>query len=593
MIGAGIAGINAALKLAEAGTEVYLCESKSYIGGKLLQLDKWFPDDHCGMCQSLPVFGDTDNFQYCLRRSLFHPGINVLLNSKVVKVEGEAGNFSVSINIKSTGIKKEICTGCGLCEQVCPLETSDEWDAGLKKHKAIFRSNPMSLSRAYEIDKTLCNKCGLCVKRCPECAIELEMEDETSQLKVSSIILSTGFEEFDPIAATAFGYRRYPNVITNLTLEQIISARTSLLQMPKRPSDDKVPESVAFLQCVGSRTRDRDYCSVACCMYAVKEAIMLKQARPETEVTIFFMDLRDFGKSYHRYYQDARDKYGIKFIRCRVPVVKQDFRTKDLLITSAGDDNKISTDRFGMVVLSVGQNPSADFTELCRLLGIAQNKWGFCTIGNFSPVETNRRGIYVCGSASGPKDITDTVTESVAAAGQALAPRLGDKPSPSLAPGEEDAKIAVIFCNCREQLYESLNVKEITSFIKTLPGVVQMFEVSTLCHPESQQQVKNYIRESGANRIILAGCSRLMFRELSSFPTEIIDVREQLAWVHQNENRAATEKTKALIKMAVVKLSGNEMSNIPVTPVTSRHCNRWRVSGADRCITDCGKRFRG
>jgi len=570
VIGAGIAGINTAAKLVETGTEVYLCERQPYIGGTLFHLDKWFPDNHCGMCQSLPVFGDTASFQHCLRQGLFHPGINILLNSNVMNVEGEADNFSVTINTRSSGIRNELCTGCGLCETVCPIVAGNGPSGVSPGRKAVRRSFPAGCATAYEIDKTICNKCGLCVTKCPAHAIDLAMKDDTTGIEVASIILASGFEEFDASAATAFGYGRYPNVITNLTLEQVLSSGATEDNVPKRKSDGKIPESIAFLQCIGSRTRDRDYCSVACCMYAVKEAVMLKQARPDIEATIFFMDRRDFGKSYYRYYQEASDKYGIKLKRCRVPVVNQDFRTKDLLITSTGDDNKISTDNFGMVVLSVGQNPSAEFTDLCHTLGITQNKWGFCNTGSFSPVETNRPGIYVCGSASGPKDITDAMVESMAAAGGITSPGLKGETTPVEVSGDEEIKTAVILCNCRGQLGEVLDFQEIVSFVKTLPGPVQAYEVSDLCHQESQHQAQNFVQESGANRLVIAGCSRLNFNQFWSIPAEVVNIRERLAWVHQNERIAAAAKTKALIKMAAAKVSRSETQEIMATPIASR-----------------------
>ena len=232
VIGAGIAGIKAALELAESGVKVYLCDQKPNIGGTLAQLDKWFPDNHCGMCKVLPVFDRDNSSQYCLRRGLVHPNIELLPLTEVEGVEGEAGNFTVTLRIKSPGVKQELCIGCGLCEEVCPVEIDSEFNQGLEKRKAIYLQHPLALSKVYTIDKENCTKCDACVDKCPTSAVDLSIPDEIREIKVGSIILSTGFEEFDPLPATQYGYKRYPNVITSIELE-----------------------------CVGSRTLERNYCS--------------------------------------------------------------------------------------------------------------------------------------------------------------------------------------------------------------------------------------------------------------------------------------------------------------------------------------------
>jgi heterodisulfide reductase subunit A len=565
IIGAGIAGINAALKLAEAGTEVYLCERNPYIGGTLYRLDKWFPDNHCGMCQSLPIFDDRNGSGFCLRKGLFHPNVTVLVNSQLKGIKGEAGNFSIELVTKSTGVKPELCTGCGLCEQVCPGENP----------KAIHCNNPVALKKSWVIDTSRCNNCGLCIEKCPTQAIEFDMPDEISNINVGSIIISTGFEEYNAAAATAFGYRRYPNVVTNLEIENMLS-KSSSQDMMLRPSDGKAPKSVAFLQCIGSRNQDRDYCSAACCMYALKEATMLKQEKSETDVTIFFMDMRDFGKSYHRYYEEASNKYGIKFERCRVPVVNQDFRNKDLLISHIGKDNKVATSRFDMVVLSTGQNPSLYFKELCHNLGIKTNKWGFSVTDDFNPVATNQQGIYVCGSASGPKDIVDTLIESTAAAGRArfsgemqTKPVLNNHPT-TLETRSLEPKTTIYICNCHNQLSQIIDTASIIAFAKSLPGVVRVVEVTDLCQAETRPQVLECLKENTENNVILAGCSRVMSGEFPGYPVEIIDIREKLAWVHQNEREAVTDKIRQLIIMGLEKLRTRDVANVPAVSVTQR-----------------------
>ncbi|MBN1367759.1 MAG: CoB--CoM heterodisulfide reductase iron-sulfur subunit A family protein, partial [Dehalococcoidales bacterium] len=441
--------------------------------------------------------------------------------------------------------------------------------------KAIRCNSQVALKKSWVIDINRCTKCGLCAEKCPAHAIDLEMQDEIRDFNVGNIIVSTGFEEYNAADASAFGYQRYPNVLTNLELEQLLSKVFSQEQLC-RPSDGKVPQSVAFLQCIGSRNQDRDYCSAVCCMYALKEAIMLKQAKPEIDITIYFMDMRAYGKSYHRYYEQARDKYGIKFERCRVPVVNQDFRSKDLLITHAGSDNKIITSRFDMVVLSVGQNPSSYFTDICKSLGIKTGKWGFCETQDFNPVATDQPGIYVCGTATGPKDIVDTVTESTAAAGQILAsgsiatkPIINNPQTPSDAVNLEP-KTAVFLCNCHHQLSQIINTESIKEYAKSLPGVVKVFEVDALCQPEARQQVLEYLKENNENSVIMVGCSRIIPWEFSDYPVDIIDIRETVAWVHRSENEAATNKIKQLIGMSLEKIRARNITNVPVVSVTRR-----------------------
>ena len=256
-------------------------------------------------------------------------------------------------------------------------------------------------SNAYVVDWTACTKCGLCVEKCPTRAIDLSARGGTKDIKVGSIILSTGFEEFDTGAAAQYGHGRYPNVLTSIELERLISQSGPTDGQLLRPSDRKVPRSVAFLQCVGSRDLKRAYCSYACCMYALKEAMMIKQLHPDTEVEIFYMDMRTFGKGYYRYYRQAVEM-GIKFTRSRVPVVKQDFKTGDLLITTAAEAGGLMQRRFSMLVLSVGQTPSPQFKELAKSLGVELDESGFCETAEMAPVDTSTGRGYTC--AAQPPD---------------------------------------------------------------------------------------------------------------------------------------------------------------------------------------------
>ena len=260
VIGGGIAGIKVALELAEFGGNVYLCDHKPYVGGTLAQLDKWFPDNHCGMCKILPVFDRDRSSQYCLRQGIVHPNIEILPSTVVKGVEGEAGNSRIMLDTRSSWVKQELCIGCGLCEQVCPVEVDGEFSLGLEKYKAIHLRHPPALSKVYAIDREHCTQCGACIDVCPTQAVDLSSQDVTREIEVEAIILSTGFAGFDPLSASQYGYKRYPNVITSLELERLLSNSGPSGGRLIRPSDGEIPKSVAFLQCVGSRELKRNYC---------------------------------------------------------------------------------------------------------------------------------------------------------------------------------------------------------------------------------------------------------------------------------------------------------------------------------------------
>jgi heterodisulfide reductase subunit A len=608
VIGAGVGGIRASLDLAESGFKVYLCDRNPSMGGTLAQMDRWFPDNHCGMCKVLPVFSRDEFSQFCLRKGLVHPNIQLLSLSEVERVEGEAGDFSVTLRLKPSGVNRELCIGCGLCAQVCPAEVADEFDQGLKQRKAIYIPHPFISPKAYTIDRDSCTKCEACVQKCPAAAITLSEKDELKEVAVGAIILLTGFEELDPRPLTQYGYRRYPNVVTSLALERMLSLSGPSRGKLLRPSDGKTPSSIAFLQCVGSRDSRRDYCSSACCMYAIKEAVLAKEANPELDVHIFFMELRAFGKGYYRYYLEAKEKWGINFHRCRIPVVKEDPRTKDLFFTAKAEDGSLPKHQFELVVLSTGQAPSLKFRELTRVLGVESNKWGFCQTGQFSPVKTSREGIYVCGSASGPRDIADTFIGAGAAAFQAstlLSPSclkngspkgrspfgLNSSPSPFQGEGDkggevskplaqEEPQTAIFVCQCGGEVSSIVDTSEATKFSEVLPSVVYAGEVPYLCRRDALEEVVQKAKQWGADRLVLAACAPFIYGELPPQAmremgrdyslAQFVNLREEVAWVHTAEERAAGEKVKRLLAMAVERVRLQQHRDFSPSPVSHR-----------------------
>ena len=582
VIGGGVAGIATSLELAEAGFRVLLCDRSPSIGGALAQMDKWFPDGHCSLCQLLPAFDPNGCSLSCLRSGFSHPSVETLPLTEVVDVQGEAGNFTATLRTQPRGVDPERCTGCGLCVQACPIEVPDEFEMGRSSRKAIYLRHPLLPPNQYAIDWDTCTRCGACVQACPTKAIDLSQQETARKVRVGAIVLAAGFESFDPKPLTQYGYGRYPNVVTNLELERMLSPSGPAAGVLRRPSDGQTPRSVAFIQCAGSRdVHSRGYCSSACCMYALKEATLLKQAYPDMDVKVFFMDMRAFGKGYHRYYQEAESRWSVGFTRCRVPVVEQDFHTSELVITAPSEDGTIDARRFDMVVLSTGQAPPPGFRELCSHLGVETDRWGFCKTAPFSPVETRRKGVYVCGSASGPKDIADTICEAGACAAQVMqllgTPVAEQVPSekPYALQDDEEPRIAVLMCRCTDPAWDVLDMVTLVSSMEALPGVATAEVILGLCQQKDMDALRQAVSESQANRAVIAACSRLLNSDLSRLAREAgldptfvqsVDLREQIAWVH-TDLPMATRKAISLLGMAVERVRLQQPSHPAPMPI--------------------------
>ncbi|MDD1743173.1 MAG: FAD-dependent oxidoreductase, partial [Methanomassiliicoccales archaeon] len=323
VVGAGISGVQTALDLGDSGFKVYLVEKRASIGGTMAQLDKTFPTNDCSMCIMAPKLVAVGR----------HQNVELITGAEVQMIQGLPGDFTVTLKKNTLRVNEEKCTGCGECAIKCPVETLDEYNQGMKKRKAIFVAYPQAVPLVFSIDRSTCIGCGICAEECIAKAVEYEQKDKALEVQVGAVILSPGFEEFDARLKKEYGYGEYKNVVTSIEFERMLSATGPFFGTVMRPSDGEIPRKVAFIQCVGSRDEKvgNPYCSSVCCMYAIKEAIIAGEHTAGLKPSIFFMDVRAFGKEFEDYRERAEKEYGVKMYRgSRVASVEEDPTTKNL-----------------------------------------------------------------------------------------------------------------------------------------------------------------------------------------------------------------------------------------------------------------------
>ena len=416
VIGGGVAGIQSALDLADMGFKTYVVERNPTIGGRMGQLDKTFPTLDCSMCILAPKMVDTSK----------HENIELITYAEVKEVDGYIGNFTVKVEKKPRYVKEEDCTGCGQCQEVCPIEIPNYYDEGVGMVRAAYIPFPQAVPLCATIDKNYCIDCGLCETVCGPEAIDRNMEPEEIELHVGTIIAATGYDPYDPTEKYEYGYGRYTNVITAMEIERMINASGPTGGHVQKPSDGKEPKRVAFIHCVGSRDEQigKSYCSRVCCMYSMKNAQLCIDHEPDTEVTCYYMDIRSFGKGFEEFYKTSQEKYGIEFIRGRpAEIIEND----DLTLTVRAEDTllgKVTEYTYDLVVLSVGLEPPKGSNELRQTLGLSRTSDGFYMEAHpkLRPVDTLTDGVYIAGVAQGPKDIPDAVAQGSAAASRASIP---------------------------------------------------------------------------------------------------------------------------------------------------------------------------
>ncbi len=525
-----------------------------------------------------------------------------------------------AISFQNRGIDREIgspfmetsdvCQTCGACAFICPtsrytlkkvervsnkktIPLLSEFNEQLDSRNPIYIPFPQAIPKIPVIDKNHCayyltGNCKTCQEFCEAEAIDYNQEDKIEEINVGSVIVATGFDLFDPKVKKEYGYGRYKNVLNSLEFERYLSASGPTSGHVLKPSDNKKPKKIAFLQCAGSRDeRTNEYCSSVCCMYAIKEAIIAKEHVPGLEAQIFFMDIRAFGKEFDDYYIRAEKQLGIKFTRCRVANVEEDPETHQLIINYVENDER-KQEIFDMIVLSCALEASNSTKELSKKLGINLNEYGFCKTDLFTPLESNKPGIFITGAASGPKDIPMTVTDASGAAAKASSIISSERHTLETIkkyPPERDItgeppRIGVIICRCGINIASVVNVSSVVEYAKTLPNVVYADEFIYSCSQDSQKTLTDLIKKHKLNRVIVSACtprtheplfqSTLREAGINAHLFEMANIRDQCSWVHQNEPEKATEKAKDLVRMAVFKARFIEPLKRVELPVISK-----------------------
>ncbi|MDQ7826506.1 MAG: CoB--CoM heterodisulfide reductase iron-sulfur subunit A family protein [Candidatus Eremiobacteraeota bacterium] len=418
VIGGGVSGIQAALDIADAGYPVVLVEREPSIGGRMAQLDKTFPTLDCSACILTPKMVEAAR----------HPNITMHTYSDVESIAGFVGNFEVTVRKKARSIDMSACTGCGLCYEMCPVKVANKFEEGMGHRPAVYIPFPQAVPNKPVIDREACTyfrkgKCGLCKKVCPAGAVDYEQQDETVTEKVGAIVVATGFDLFDVAKYEEFAGGSHKDMITSIQMERLVNASGPTGGKVVRPSDGREPETVVFIQCVGSRDDkvNRPYCSRICCMYTAKQAILMREKYPKARIFVFYMDVRTAGKSYEEFYRRAVENYGTEYIRGRVSKIypREGRLVVDGSDTILGRQVEIEAD---LVVLAAGAEARSDAKDLARKLGIQTDPFNFFNEAHakLRPVETMTKGIFLAGACQFPRDIPDCVASASGAAAKAI-----------------------------------------------------------------------------------------------------------------------------------------------------------------------------
>ena len=493
-------------------------------------------------------------------------------------VEGEKGDFTVTLEKKPRYIDEEKCTGCTTCVEYCPVQYPDPFNQGISDNKAIHVYFSQAIPLVAYVDETCLylkeKKCDICRSVCQADAIDFRQKAEKTEVNVGAIILSSGIKPFDPSVKEEYGYGKYANVVTSMDYERLLSSTGPYGGEIRRATDKKHPKKVAWLQCVGSRRiaeGENSYCSGVCCTYTQKQVILTKDHEPEATCTIFHNDIRSFGKDFERYFQRADNLPGVEFIRSYATIAGENPETKDVRVRYATFDEGVKEEEFEMVVLSVGLNPPAEFKTLAAKFGIELNEHGFNKPDHTNPMLTNRPGIFVSGAFQGPTDIPESVFTASAAGSQCgeLLDYRRDKLAeervypPEKDVSQEEPKIGVFVCHCGANISSVVNVPSTVEYAATLPNVVYAQEQLFSCATNSAKEITEMAMEKGLNRVVIAACSprtlEPLFRDtlreagLNQYYLDMANIREHCSWVHAKQKDEATQKAQDIIRMAVAR----------------------------------------
>ncbi len=579
IMGGGVAGIHAALQLADQGYYVYIVEKKPTIGGMMPQLSRTF-----GECFCCKIYPQAYGCQW-------NPNIEILTLSEIEKIDGKVGNFTVTVNKKPRYVKEELCNACGECSRVCPVDVTDNKAFQAENTKAIYIEHPFTVPMAYSVDASNCSfvkdgSCGECVKACPVNAIDLKAKEEKLKLKVGAILLSPGFNLFDPSKNANFGYG-LPNVITAKEFERMSSPFGNTHGQVLRPSDGEVPKKVAWLLCVGSRDinkSDNAYCSAVCCMYSLKEAYeMKKKLGDEFEATLFYMDIRAFGKGWEEYYNKAKEA-GIKLVRCRVHTVTP-IEGDNLEIAYLNGNGELQKSEFNLVVLATGMETPEDCVELAQKTKINLTLGDFVDTSSFSPTVTSVPGIFVAGAFQAPKDIYDSITDARAAAdniarllGSSVSKETEETKEPELKE-EDETKIGVFFIGFPWTALSVDDLKDLESYAQGLPNVKMVLSDYKQMNPgKFLDAIKENISSKSLNRVVLVS-NMPQFHEdavknvmsaagLNPLMLEIVDLRDIAGCGGGNSDSGQLNRVKDLLRMGVSRANLLEPVKLYSTPIS-------------------------
>ncbi len=494
------------------------------------------------------------------------------------KVEGEKGNFSVTLKTRPRYIIEDKCTGCTTCVEYCPVKYPDRFNQEISMNKAVHVYFSQAIPLVSYIDDSCLylkeGKCDICRGVCLAGAIDFKQSVKKKDVNVGAIILSSGITPFDPSVKEEYGYRKYQNVVTSMDFERLLSSTGPYEGKVLRGSDKKHPKKIAWIQCVGSRRvteGDNSYCSGVCCTYTQKQVILTKDHESEAECTVFHNDIRSFGKDFERYFQRAANLPGVEFIRSYASIAREIPESKNIVLRYATPDEGVKEKEFDMVVLSVGLNPPAAYKEISEKFGIDINSHGFAKTESSNPVKTNRPGIFVSGAFQGPTDVPESVFTASAAGsqiGELLKYRRGKLSQKRVYPIErkvfgEDPKIGVFVCHCGANISSIVNVTEVVNYVMTLPHVVYAKQQIFSCATNSAKEITDLAKEKGLNRVVIAACSprtlEPLFRDtlkeagLNQYYLDMANIREHCSWVHAKQKENATQKALDIVRMSVAR----------------------------------------